>query len=71
MEAVCHREMSTLGYPLEYEPGDADSLLAELPDESRFQVPRSEAELARYTPFFEVTRRLRARWAERRVDVTS
>jgi len=65
VEAVCHREMAALGYELDYGVGDVDALREALPDEAQFEVPRSEAELARYKPFGEVQQRLRARWAAR------
>ena len=65
IEAACAREMAALGYEPDYEIGDVDELRAALPDESQFEVPRSEAELARYKPFGEVQQRLRARWAAR------
>ena len=66
VEAVCREEMQALGYAPDFEPqGSVEELRAALPDESAFEQPRNETEVARYTPFREVQERLRERWAER------
>ncbi|MBT4498755.1 MAG: sulfotransferase [Gemmatimonadetes bacterium] len=69
VEAYGREEMAALGYAPDYpEEGDVEKLRAALPDETTFEIPRTEAELARYTPFQKVQARLRKRWAERAVD---
>lgn len=67
VEAYCREEMIALGYEFEYDgKGDVEELRAALPDESQFNVPRSDKESQRYTPFQEAHARLRRRWEERR-----
>jgi len=65
VEAYCQEEMETLGYALEYEPGDLETIRARLADESTFDRERSPQEKARYEPYFEMMKRLQQRWAQK------
>jgi hypothetical protein len=65
VEAYCKEEMETLGYALEFEPGDVETVRARLADESTFDRERSPQEKARYEPYFEMMKRLQARWAKK------
>ena len=48
--------------------GDVEALRAARPDEATFELPRTEAEWARYTPFQQAQTRLRKRWAKMAID---
>ena len=70
VEAVCQEEMVFLGYEPDFEIGYVDALRVSLPDESRFEVARSETERQRYTPFGEANKRLHDRWSAKAAELS-